>query len=211
MKRTGIALSLIAAIAAGAGCSSSSGLPNRTDGGQVGAPDVGPDVTSDGAPDLAPDVAPDLGGSADVPIDVPPDRGQEVASPEAGGTDARDGGGDIACHLPIDGPLPSTCAATFDDPSWQHGICDSPASFRPAVREQLCGGFQSRSFDYGTHRFICYYDPSTLALVGGEFVDDTSAFCDHTTVHVSAGDVPATSCNNSFGQAVPCGADGGGQ
>lgn len=216
MNRTGISiglasLSIVAAMAGG--CSSSAGQPNRTDAGEVGAPDVGPDVARDlgGPPDVPMDVPMDVPPDVppDVPMDVPPDRGYEVASPDAGGTDAHDGGTD--CHLPIDGPLPFICTSAFDDPSWQHGICDSPGPFAPAVRERLCGGFQSRSFDYGTHRWTCYYDPSTLALVGGEFSNDVPSYCGNTTYYVTAGDVPATSCNNPFVQSPPCPSDGGGQ
>ena len=181
---------LIAAVAAMAGgCSSSAGLP--TDGG-----DVGPDVAADFGPDVIPDVGPD----------VSPDVGPDVSS-----SDAHDGGA-IDCHLEIDARLPFICVPTFDDASWRNGVCDSLVNpFAPSVIERPCGGFQSRAIDFGTHRWICYYDSTTLALVGGDFTDDTTDLCDNTAYHVIAGEVPAMSCNGSSGQSIPCGSDGGGQ
>lgn len=204
MNRKGISsglasLAIVAAMAGG--CSSSAGLPNRTDA-EVAAPEVGSDVMLD--------VARDLGVSPDVAMDVPHDLGSDAASPETGGSDAHEGG--IAdCHLAIDASLPFNCTPTFDDPSWRHGICDTPWTYGLAVRERLCGGFQSRSFDFGTHRWTCYYDPTTLVLVGGEFSDDINSFCDHTNYVVAAGDVPAVSCNTPFVESLPCGLDAGGQ
>jgi hypothetical protein len=197
-------LALAAAVAAVAGgCSSSAGLPNaRPDAGASGAPDVAPDKGA------SPDVAPDL--AAEVAPDLAPDEGHEVGASEAGGTDSHDGGS-VDCHLAIDASLPFICILRFDDPSWRNGICGSPDPFGPAVIERLCGGFQSRTIDFGTHRWTCYYDPTTLVLVGGEFSDDVPHYCNNTTYYETAGDVPVIGCNNPLAQGTACGSDGGGQ
>jgi len=123
-----------------------------------------------------------------------------------------DGG---VCLIPLDAAQPfGGCPPTFDDTSWRTQVCPT-FSVNPAfvdVSEQVCAGYRSRNFDLGTHRWICYYAPSSGALVAGYFVDDTPDLCDDTTAFVQAGDVPAKgTCNARVPVDNPCDihADGG--
>jgi len=121
-----------------------------------------------------------------------------------------DGG---VCLIPIDAPLPFECRPTFGDGTWRRSVCPSipvPVDF-VFVSEQVCTGYLSRSFDLGTHRWTCYYDPASGALVAGTFVDDTDDLCDFTTAYVTAGEIPPKgTCNGAVSLVDPCNLHGDG-
>jgi hypothetical protein len=121
-----------------------------------------------------------------------------------------DGG---VCLIPIDAPLPFECRPTFGDGTWRRSICPSMPVLVDFVfvSEQVCTGYLSRSFDLGTHRWTCYYDPASGALVAGTFVDDTDDLCDFTTAYVTAGEIPPKgTCNGAVSLVDPCNLHGDG-
>jgi len=115
-----------------------------------------------------------------------------------------DGG---VCLLPIDAPLPFECRPTFADGTWRASVCPSfgiPADF-VFVHEQVCTGYLLRAFDLGTHRWTCYYDPTSGVLVACSFIDDTNDFCDFTTAYILAGEIPPKgTCNADMPLVDPC-------
>ena len=122
------------------------------------AHDAAVDDSSANAPDSSADRRADI---LPPPVDAPADRNFIL-----------DGG---VCLIPIDAPLPFECGPSFGDGTWRRSFCPPisvPFDFVFAS-EQVCTGYLSRSFDFGTHRWTCYYDPASGALVAGTFVDDT--------------------------------------
>lgn len=77
--------------------------------------------------------------------------------------------------------------------------------FLPArVHEASCTGYRVRSFGFGTHVFTCWYESSGQTLVGAEFIDDVSTFCNRTSNALVAGDLPTVSCIPLTEIADPC-------
>jgi hypothetical protein len=152
-----------------------------------------------------------LGGCAsdglakDASNDVQADGGGDDLV-DGRGTDVMDLRPREACRLPLDAAQPfSSCLPTFDDDSWKTQACDGPSLFRPQVTEQVCAGYRSREFDYGTHRWSCYYDPATGMLVAAEFINDIDSFCDASAYLETLGDVPvAGTCAAPTSFRQPC-------
>lgn len=155
----------------------------------------GPDSSANG-PDSSADRRGDI---LPLPVDAPVDRNFIL-----------DGG---VCLIPIDAPLPFDCRPTFGDGTWRRSVCPTMPVLVDYVfvSEQVCTGYLSRSFDLLTHRWTCYYDPASGALVAGTFVDDTYDLCDFTTAYVTAGEIPPkNTCNNSVSLVDPCNLHGDG-
>jgi hypothetical protein len=142
----------------------------------------GPDSSADRHPEVLP-----------PPVDAPADRNF-----------IPDGG---VCLIPIDAPLPFECRPTFGDGTWRSSVCPPIPVLVDFVfvHEQVCAGYLSRSFDLGTHRWTCYYDPTSGTLVAGTFVDDTNDLCDSTTAYVAAGEIPPKgTCGGDVALVDPC-------
>ena len=146
------------------------------------------------------------GSMGDASVDHGP-----TATNEAGSMgDAPVDHGPTDCHLPLTehGPF-GDCPATFADDGWKARVCDM---FMPYVSERTCDGYRVRGFDFGTHRWACYYESTALTLVAAEYTDDTTDLCNFTSYYEVLGDIPPGKCAASVMVDMPCGpGDGGGQ
>jgi hypothetical protein len=78
------------------------------------------------------------------------------------------------------------------------------------LEERDCGAFRSRTIDWSTHGYTCYYDSTGQTLIGARFFDDTPTFCDHTSSTLAVGEVPSlVACAMAVDLLGTCLPDGG--
>jgi hypothetical protein len=118
----------------------------------------------------------------------------------------------VVCYRPLTehGPF-GDCPATFAEDGWKANVCRfSPAAFTPNVSERTCDGYRARSFGFGTHSWGCYYDATTLPLVGADYADDVPDLCNSISSYEVLGSIPTGNCMASVMLDMPCGPlDGG--
>jgi hypothetical protein len=138
----------------------------------------------------------------------------EPGSMGDGSVDMPEIGTPADCHRPLTehGPF-GDCPSTFADDGWKQSVCQFfSATFMPWVSERTCDGYRARSFGFGSHSWVCYYDATTLTLVAADYTDDVADLCNSTTSYEVLGDIPPGKCTASVMVDMPCGPlDGGGQ